>query len=320
MAFCITKYPIMKYTFLMPAFKVTFIREAIDSILKQSYKDFRLIISDDHSPDNIKKIVDEFDDDRITYRRNEQNIGVDRLTEHWNMLLELANSEYIILSPDDDIYAPDFLKNIDILTQKYPELDIFKSRSQWVNSNKEICKTDIIYEERISMLQNIYNQISLGAFMGIGCFVFKTQALRDLGGFVYFPMAWGSDVMSNVLLSKNGMGVTKDVLFSFRQSDENITSRKGSKRELLTKSRCDLKVREDILALLSDYKPQNSEEAFLLESIRAKIMQERVGHFCASAPTFTFKEAVKILSNGTLKTTRSKLSFIKSLIFTFASF
>jgi len=108
----------MKYTFLMPAFKATFLREALDSILKQSYKDFRLIVSDDNSPFNIKEIIDEFNDDRITYRRNEQNIGIDKLTDHWNILLELADSEYVILSPDDDIYSPDFLKSIDILTQK----------------------------------------------------------------------------------------------------------------------------------------------------------------------------------------------------------
>jgi len=161
------------------------------------------------------------------------------------------------------------------------------------------------------MLQNIYNQISLGVFMGIGCFVFKTQALHDLGGFVPFPMAWGSDVMSNVLLSKNGMGVTKEVLFSFRQSGENITSIKGSKRELLIKNRCDLKVREDIFALLSDYEPHNKNEESLLQSIRTKIMQERTGLYCTCAPTFTFKESVKILTDGTLKTIRSKLSFVR---------
>ena len=60
----------MKYTFLMPAYKAAFFREAIQSILNQTYKDFQLIISDDCSPEALKAIVDDFDDERIVYRRN----------------------------------------------------------------------------------------------------------------------------------------------------------------------------------------------------------------------------------------------------------
>ena len=40
-----------KYSFVLPAYKATFLREAIDSILAQSYTDFELIIVNDASPD-----------------------------------------------------------------------------------------------------------------------------------------------------------------------------------------------------------------------------------------------------------------------------
>ena len=43
----------MKYSFVLPAFKNDYLKEAIDSILSQSYKDFELIIIDDASPYNL---------------------------------------------------------------------------------------------------------------------------------------------------------------------------------------------------------------------------------------------------------------------------
>ena len=65
-----------RYTFLLPAYKARYLREAIKSILDQTCHDFNLIVSDDCSPEDLKSIVDEFaGDPRLTYRRNERNIG-----------------------------------------------------------------------------------------------------------------------------------------------------------------------------------------------------------------------------------------------------
>lgn len=44
----------MKYTFLLPAYKSKYLSDAIKSILRQTYEDFQIIVSDDKSPENIK--------------------------------------------------------------------------------------------------------------------------------------------------------------------------------------------------------------------------------------------------------------------------
>ena len=61
-----------KYTFLLPAFKVTFLQEALLSIKQQTFSNFFVIVSDDCSPENIKEVFDKCvgDDKRFTYRRN----------------------------------------------------------------------------------------------------------------------------------------------------------------------------------------------------------------------------------------------------------
>ena len=49
----------MKFSFLVPVYKSRFLKKALLSILSQNYDDYEVIVSDDASPENLKKIVDE---------------------------------------------------------------------------------------------------------------------------------------------------------------------------------------------------------------------------------------------------------------------
>jgi len=64
---------------LMPVYNTqeTHLREAIDSILNQTFKDFELLILNDYSTDpNVEKVVLSYNDKRIKYSKNEQNMGM----------------------------------------------------------------------------------------------------------------------------------------------------------------------------------------------------------------------------------------------------
>lgn len=78
-----------------------FIREAIDSILAQTFKDWELLVIDDASTDNTENIVNEYilKDPRIKYFKNEKNLGIARTR---NKGLELALGEYIAPLDSDD--------------------------------------------------------------------------------------------------------------------------------------------------------------------------------------------------------------------------
>ena len=80
----------LKYSFVLPAYKARFFREALDSILAQTYKDFELIIVNDASPEDLDSIVKSYDDPRIRYYVNEHNIGGKDLVAQWNHCLEYA--------------------------------------------------------------------------------------------------------------------------------------------------------------------------------------------------------------------------------------
>ena len=80
--------------------KVVIIREAVDSILAQSFADFEFLIIDDGSTDGSQSIIRSYDDSRIGFVQNEKNIGV---AATLNRGLDLAQGEYIARMDADDI-------------------------------------------------------------------------------------------------------------------------------------------------------------------------------------------------------------------------
>lgn len=83
-----------------------YIKEQIDSILNQTYKNIRLVISDDCSKDTTAKILKEYEqkDNRIELYIQEQNLGVVKNIE---FLLKKVKNKYYMLSDQDDVWLPE---------------------------------------------------------------------------------------------------------------------------------------------------------------------------------------------------------------------
>lgn len=105
-----------KYTVsvLMPAYNAEkYIREAIDSVLKQTFSDFEFIIIDDGSADRTIDLVLEYTDERIKLIRNHENKG---LIYTLNKGIELSQGKYIARMDADDISLPErFQKQVEYM-------------------------------------------------------------------------------------------------------------------------------------------------------------------------------------------------------------
>ena len=97
-----------KVTVIIPSYNHgKFIGETINSVLTQSFQDFELLIIDDCSTDNSVEIISKFNDPRIKLIVNEQNQGA---AYGHNLMLDMAQGEYIALINSDDIWLPHKLK------------------------------------------------------------------------------------------------------------------------------------------------------------------------------------------------------------------
>lgn len=92
---------------IMPVYNAeAFLAKAIDSILQQTYTDFKLIIVDDHSTDRSSEIIKSFNDSKILYRRHSENKGV---VAAMNTGLSLVEAPYVCVMHADDISLPERL-------------------------------------------------------------------------------------------------------------------------------------------------------------------------------------------------------------------
>ena len=95
-----------------------YLKEQIDSILNQTYKNFKLIISDDCSKDSTSQILNEYKekDSRIEIYLQEQNLGVVKNIE---FLLSKVTTNIFMLSDQDDYWLPEKVeKSVEKLKEK----------------------------------------------------------------------------------------------------------------------------------------------------------------------------------------------------------
>jgi glycosyltransferase involved in cell wall biosynthesis len=94
-----------------------YLREALDSILAQTFSDFEVVICDNASTDNTQTICEEYSarDSRVRYHRNNVNIGA---SGNFNRTFELSSGTYFKWAAHDDTLAPDFLaKGVRVLDE-----------------------------------------------------------------------------------------------------------------------------------------------------------------------------------------------------------
>lgn len=101
----------MKVSVIVPNYNhAKYLRERIESILSQTYKDFELIILDDASTDNSREIILEYAGKfpAIITSFNEQNSG--NPGKQWNRGVQLARGEFIWIAESDDFAENEFLR------------------------------------------------------------------------------------------------------------------------------------------------------------------------------------------------------------------
>jgi glycosyltransferase involved in cell wall biosynthesis len=103
-----------KVTVLMAVYNgEDFLREAVESILQQTYSDFEFLVIDDGSTDNTSTIIKSYDDQRIRLVKNIENIG---LTKSLNNGLQLSRGAYIARMDADEISLPNrFAEQVEFL-------------------------------------------------------------------------------------------------------------------------------------------------------------------------------------------------------------
>jgi glycosyltransferase involved in cell wall biosynthesis len=125
------------------------LREAIESILNQTYTDFELLIINDGSSDKSETTILSFDDSRIEYIENNENIG---LIATLNKGLKLAKGKFIARMDHDDISLPNrFTEQVKFLEDN-PDIGICGTWAEEFGLESKIVKPPVCHHEIVASL------------------------------------------------------------------------------------------------------------------------------------------------------------------------
>lgn len=111
-----------------------YLRQALSSLVSQTYTNIELIISDNASTDNTEKICREFadKDSRIQYIRQKGNIG---MVNNFPFVFNQARGKYFMWAAHDDWWAPSFIYTLKTVLDEHPEYGVAMSSIERVQEN-----------------------------------------------------------------------------------------------------------------------------------------------------------------------------------------
>jgi len=109
-----------RITFAIPYYRGRdYLREAIESVLAQTVSDWLLLVIDDRGPEPADDVVAAFDDPRITYVRNDRNLG---LAGNWNECVRLAGTPWVTILHGDDRLLPSYAERVLAAAERQPNV------------------------------------------------------------------------------------------------------------------------------------------------------------------------------------------------------
>lgn len=149
----------MKVSVIVPVYNTEkYLKNCIDSLLKQNFDDYEIIVINDLSPGNAEEIIKSYNDKKIVYIKNKTNKGIGY---NRNLGIKKAKGEYVCFIDSDDYVKEDFISkmynyskenNLDLCVCDYVNVDEEGNKLKEFNLS-DFCITN--YEENNKILCEI---------------------------------------------------------------------------------------------------------------------------------------------------------------------
>ncbi len=157
--------------------KEMYLEETVNSVIKQTYDDWKLFIIDDCSTDNSRKIIEKYSSNKkinIIYLKKNMGVAFSR-----NLGIRVSNSKYISFIDSDDLWSNNKLEDQINFMEQNNYLFTYTDYTPFLYKNKKI-----IYKKKISPPQSFnYEQFINNSSIGTSTMIL----LREIIGVIKFP-------------------------------------------------------------------------------------------------------------------------------------
>ncbi|TAF45002.1 MAG: glycosyltransferase [Sphingobacteriales bacterium] len=215
---------------LMPVYNgEKYLKEAINSILNQSFKDFEFIIINDGSTDSTEEIILSYTDPRIVYVKNEVNL---HLIKTLNKGIDLSKGKYIARMDADDISIQNrFEQQIKIFNQ-YTEVDIVNCQYFLLTADGKSYRNDrtsiIINTEAVKYISIFQTMIQHPTVM-IKAELMKLNKYKDNEDVKHIE---DFELWNRLFENKCNSYIIEEHLLFYRVNPASINNTKGAEQNL----------------------------------------------------------------------------------------
>ncbi|EKF86485.1 glycosyltransferase family A protein [Methanobacterium formicicum] len=202
-----------------------FIGTCIESVLKQTYPNWEMIIVDDGSVDGTGSIIKKYNDKRIKHVKQE-NVGIWKLNETYNRALNLAQGDLIAILEGDDAW-PKYKLEEQVKIFEKPEVVLSWGRKNTINDKNEIISFDLPSLEPFMHMsqEEIIRNLLIYNFMQPCTVMIDKNALLSIGGFLQYEDAPFVDYSTFLELSLEGKFYPSDLVMGYwRKHKAQVTT------------------------------------------------------------------------------------------------
>lgn len=277
-----------------------YLPKCLDSILSQTFEDLEVIVMDDCSPDGTAEVLKDYDDDRVKYVRNLNNLGH---LANYNKGISLTRGRYIcLISPDDYFHRPYFLElqasilsaNPEIGYSFCPAIAVYGEDEKEVIQYSVYSHTDCVIDGRAFLEKLLFNNIVPAASA-----IVRRECYQEIS---MFPMGMpmiGDWYLWCAFALDYDVGFWSEPMVCYRQHDASMTKQ-------LINANVDHATEEmEMLWLIAG----NAEERALTathEKCLEAIAHHYAKHLCAANPVtskrnMTFSDLDRSLAKFTIE-------------------
>lgn len=209
-----------KVSVVLPTYNnETYLKDAIDSIIQQTFTDFELIIVDDGSTDKTHSILSAYNDPRMVIITNQENMGVPSSV---NRGLEKAQGEYVARMDGDDVSSLNrFALQVSFLDD-HPHIGVVGGQRQYIDETGKLYDCPI----RVALVHNlIVWRVFLGAPFWHPSTMIRKKLFDDYG-FYNTNFYYGSDLELWLrLLTKTQFANLDEDILLYRVHAQAVTHR-----------------------------------------------------------------------------------------------
>jgi len=218
-----------KVTVLMPIYNgERYLRQSIESILNQTFRDFEFLIVDDASNDASRDIIRSYDDPRIILIENVHNLGLNKTL---NRGLALARGEYIARQDQDDISHLTRLEKQVTFLNDHPEIVLLGTRVNNIDGNGRKASSYGYYI--VSSELAIRWQVMFDNPFVHSTVMMRSEMVRQMGGYEdHFQYCEDYDLFSRLVRSYKATNL-KEPLFDYRYHPDSMTPNSTKENNLL---------------------------------------------------------------------------------------